>query len=165
MVMETQRAGGSSSKDAEVYYRLVTQGPRKEHPYVVLLGLRTFETPSLLRRIDEGLSYRAFKRFQRNIYLTNSGLAELVQISTRTLNRRKHAGRLEPDESDRLVRISRVYGKALELFEGDDEAARAWIARKQVGLGGAAPLELLKSEVGAREVENLIGRLEHGVFS
>jgi len=165
MAIETQRARGSSSKDAEVYYRLVTQGPKKEHPYVVLLGLRTFKTQRLLKRISEGLSYRAFQRFQRNIYLTNSGLADLVQISTRTLNRRKDAGRLEPDESDRLVRISRVYGKTLELFEGDDETARDWLSRNQVGLGGAAPLELLKSEVGAREVENLIGRLEHGAFS
>ena len=165
MAIEAQRARGSYSKDAEVYYRLVTQGPKKEHPYVVLLGLRTFETQRLLKRIDEGLSYRAFQRFKRNIFLTNSDLAELVQISTRTLNRRKDAGRLEPEESDRLVRISRVYGKTLELFEGDDESARDWLSRNQVGLGGAAPLELLKSEVGAREVENLIGRLEHGAFS
>ena len=53
--------------------------------------------------------------------------------------------------------------RALELFEGDDEAARAWLLREQPALGGLRPLELAKSDVGAEEVEHLIGRLEHGI--
>ena len=59
----------------------------------------------------------------------------------------------------------RVLGKALELFEGDSRAAERWLSSPKAGLGGAVPSELAKTEAGAREVEALIGRLEHGVFS
>jgi putative toxin-antitoxin system antitoxin component (TIGR02293 family) len=72
---------------------------------------------------------------------------------------------LQPDESDRLLRVSRVFARAIELFEGDDRAARHWLSTPQRALGGAVPLTLAKTKVGAREVERLVGRLEHGVFS
>jgi len=39
-----------------------------------------------------------------------------------------------------------------------------WLTRAQPALGGAIPLELAKTGLGTREVEALIGRLEHGVF-
>ena len=48
---------------------------------------------------------------------------------------------------------------------GAEEAARRWLSSPQVGLGGALPLEYAETEVGAREVENLLGRIEYGVYS
>ena len=58
-----------------------------------------------------------------------------------------------------------MFARTIELFEGDVESARSWLMRPVLALGGAVPFEMLKTEVGAREVENLITRLEHGVFS
>ena len=81
------------------------------------------------------------------------------------MTRRKREGRFLPEESDRLLRASRLFGKALQLFEGDRDAATEWLTTAQPGLGGIVPLDLAKSEVGVLEVERLIGRLEHGVFS
>lgn len=135
------------------------------HPYVHYLGLRSYRTAALLKRIEEGLSYAAFERLQRHLDMSAVDLGKAILISTRTLSRRKASGRLEPDESDRLVRLTRIFGLTLDLFEGDEERAREWLTRRQVGLGGTRPIDLVSSEVGAREVEALIGRLEHGVFS
>ena len=81
------------------------------------------------------------------------------------MTRRKRDGRFLPDESDRLLRASRLFGKTLELFETDRDTATEWLTTAQPALGGAVPIDLAKSEVGAREVERLLGRLEHGVFS
>jgi putative toxin-antitoxin system antitoxin component (TIGR02293 family) len=81
-----------------------------------------------------------------------------------TLHRRKADGRLGPAESDRLVRFARLLGRAIEVMESG-EAARQWLCSPQFGLGGAVPLEYAGTEVGAREVENLLGRIEHGVYS
>ena len=53
--------------------------------------------------------------------------------------------------------------KALELFEGDFDGAKVWLFGPLPGLAGHAPIDFAKTEVGAREVENLIGRLEHGI--
>jgi putative toxin-antitoxin system antitoxin component (TIGR02293 family) len=64
-----------------------------------------------------------------------------------------------------LLRLSLVFEKAVNLFEGDTDAARAWLGRPNKALGGETPLSAVETEIGAREVEDLIGRLEHGVFA
>ena len=73
-------------------------------------------------------------------------------------------GRLGPAESDRVVRFARLMGKAVQVMESEDNA-RKWLTSPQVGLGGAAPLDYAESEMGAREVEDLLGRIEYGVYS
>lgn len=142
---------------------MIRQGRAQGHYYVLLLGLRNYEPLRLNQSIRRGLTYSAFERFQRNTELPSSLLSEVAQISARTLARRKEQGRLDPEESDRLVRASRIFARALELFEGEPEEARRWLTTPQPGLGRKVPLELAATDVGAREVENLIGRLEHGI--
>ena len=162
-VAETSRQ--PISKEIIDYTRM-TRGDRPgKHPYVALLGLRAFDTPALVERLHEGLPFPAFEKLCGALDLSAAQLAGLIQISARTLARRKHEGRLRPDESDRLVRVARIYGRAIDLLEGDAAAARRWLARANPALGGSSPLAMTSSEVGAREVDALIGRLEHGVFS
>jgi putative toxin-antitoxin system antitoxin component (TIGR02293 family) len=145
--------------------RRLTAGRKAQYFYVALLGFRNYEPLKIYAHVRMGLSFAAFERFQRNTSFTWPDLAALVQLPPRTLARRKAAGRLEPDESDRLLRASRVFGRSLELFEGDPEAAREWLLSKQPMLGGLVPLDLATTDVGALEVEHLIGRLEHGIPS
>jgi len=135
------------------------------HSYVSLLGLKSFDTPTLHARVRAGLSFTALQRLLRVTALPMHVAAAILHIPPRTLQRRRVAGRLQPDESDRLVRLSRIIGKAIELFEGDPEGARQWLGAPVTALGGATPLALSQTEPGALEVERLIGRLEHGVFS
>ncbi|HEY2931678.1 MAG TPA: antitoxin Xre/MbcA/ParS toxin-binding domain-containing protein [Acidobacteriota bacterium] len=153
------------TNDVLEFQKLLRRGKPGANAYVVLLGLKTFDTPALLKIIQRGLSYGALERFQENVRLSHNEIIELIQIPARTLTRRKAQHRLQPDESDRLLRASRILGRALELFEGDVESARTWLSTPQTALGGASPLNIAKTELGSREVERLIGRLEHGVFS
>lgn len=73
-------------------------------------------------------------------------------------------GRLQTDESERLFRIAALYDRAIEVL-GDPERARAWFKEPKKALGMKTPLQYADTEPGAREVENLLGRLEYGVFS
>jgi putative toxin-antitoxin system antitoxin component (TIGR02293 family) len=130
-----------------------------------LLGLKAGGTVELLGQIKRGLGYSSIEHFIREADLPRDEAIDLVQISTRTLARRKERGRLSPDESDRLVRAARIVSQARRLFEGDAEAANRWLKASQPALGGSTPTEFAKSEIGAREVEALISRLEHGVLS
>jgi putative toxin-antitoxin system antitoxin component (TIGR02293 family) len=91
-------------------------------------------------------------------------LVPLLGISKPTFHRRKAGGRLGPGESDRVVRFARLMGKAVEVLESE-ENARQWLTSPQFGLGGAVPLEYAETEVGAREVEDLLGRIDYGVYS
>jgi putative toxin-antitoxin system antitoxin component (TIGR02293 family) len=145
--------------------RLRTGKRGSDHIYIILLGMKMIQTDELLKQVEKGLPFRMLERLGRNLELPMKTIAELAQIRSRTLHRRKEEGRLQPDESDRLLRVSRVFAKAIELFEGDHRAASRWLSAPQRALGGVVPLTLAKSELGALEVERLIGRIEHGVFS
>lgn len=153
-----------SADVAELWNRMQS-GHREGHYYVALFGLRRYDPIHVVEQIERGLSYAAFERFQRNTELSFRLLAKVVEVPERTLARRKGAGRFEPDESDRLARISRVFARAIELFEGDTGSAREWLTSSVRGLGGRSPIEFASTDVGAIEVENLIGRLEHGIPS
>jgi putative toxin-antitoxin system antitoxin component (TIGR02293 family) len=137
-------------------------GPRA---YAILLGLDYYDLPNLLGAIEKGFTWKTFERFVRNLGLPVERVADWIGIPRRTLARRKSEGRLASDESDRLLRAARVYSKALHLFNGDAEAARLWLTDVNVALGGVAPIDFARTELGAEEVENLVGRIEHGIFS
>jgi putative toxin-antitoxin system antitoxin component (TIGR02293 family) len=129
------------------------------------LGLRATTTPQLIEQLEVGLSFEALQALESNSGLDVLALATLIGIPERTLARRRSAGRLAPEESERLLRISNIFEKAVELFEGDADAAVLWLTTPKKALNGQQPLQYSRTEPGAREVENLIGRVEHGVFA
>ena len=118
----------------------------------------------LIREIQKGLRFSELKTLQNSIDLPFEQLAAQLAISRSTLQRRKVSGRLSPDESDKVIRYSRLIQQAADFF-GDIEKARAWLKHPQYGLGGAVPLDYARTEAGAREVENLLGRMKYGVYS
>ena len=152
------------SEAAVDYAAPVAASPSGQHEYLSLLGLRSFDTASLLKRLDEGLSYAAFERLKRRLKVSSQDLAVAALITQRTLARRKKVGRMQPDESDRLVRFARVFSRAIELYGGNVDSAQAWMMRPNRALGGASPFEMARTEVGAREVEKLVHQIEHGVI-
>jgi len=118
----------------------------------------------LIRKIQKGLRFTELETLQNSIDLPFEQLAAKLSISRSTLQRRKAAGRLSPDESDKVIRYSRLVRQAADFF-GDIVKARAWLKHPQYGLGGAVPLDYARTEAGAREVENLLGRMKYGVYS
>ena len=129
------------------------------------LGLSAGSVPDLIREVTRGFAYQALVDFGTNSGVSLQSLAETIGIPERTLARRSVSGRLSPEESERLLRVSSIFEKAVALFEGDVQAAVHWLTAPKRALGNQTPFEYARTEIGAREVENLIGRLEHGVFS
>jgi putative toxin-antitoxin system antitoxin component (TIGR02293 family) len=123
-------------------------------------------TPGKLIQIMEvGLPVNELDDLQQSLAVSVEKLAEMVGISKATFHRHKGSdGKLELVTADRVVRYARLMGKANEVFD-DEEDARKWLKSPQIGLSGAIPLDYAKTEIGAREVENLLGRIEYGVYS
>src|SRR3954454_3740793 len=134
-------------------------------PSADLLGLRIDTLPALVRQVERGFSYQSLQAMESRSGIPVARLAEVIGIPERTLARRKTSGRLSPDESERLLRISRVFSQAMELFEGESVAALKWLTTPRRAFEHQTPLNYARTEIGAREVENLIGRMEDGVFS
>src|SRR6267143_4407922 len=125
---------------------------------------KTVHPAELIQRIQKGLRFSELKTLQDTLELPFEKLAAKLSISRSTLQRRKAAGRLSPDDSDKVMRLSRLLEHATNVF-GDIEKARTWLKFPQRGLGGAVPLDYAETEVGAREVDNLLGRIDYGVYS
>ena len=117
-----------------------------------------------IEQIRAGLSFRAVQNLQKALDLPMERIASVLGMSRATLHRRKLQGKIDREASEKLVRYQSLLKKAEEVF-GDAENAREWLTHPQRGLGNAVPLEFAKSELGAGEVENLLGRIEYGVYS
>ncbi len=129
------------------------------------LGLAYKSAAELMRQLDQGFPFHTLVKLEENSGLSLAVLASIIGIPERTLARRKSSGRFEPGESERLLRIAILFEQCVELFEGDVTAAVRWLTSSKKALNDQPPLQYARTELGAREVENLIGRLEHGVFS
>lgn len=114
--------------------------------------------------IHEGLPTRSVDAVLDSGLLDAGELYVLV-VPRRTLAHRKEKQQtLSPDQSDRLARVARVTWRAREAI-GDHTKAARWLRKENRALGGRRPLDLLASDVGARMVEHVLGRIEHGVYS
>jgi putative toxin-antitoxin system antitoxin component (TIGR02293 family) len=150
--------------DLQKFRKFLKSGMPGPHAYVVLLGMHQFDWPGVLASIDKGLPFSAIERFIGNSGLTQEQLLDLIGLAPRTFMRRKQQGRLSPEESDRLVRAVRVFATALHLFHGDTAETTTWLTEAQRAFRGTTPLEMMKTDVGAKEVERLVGQLEYGVL-
>ncbi|HEX6161529.1 MAG TPA: antitoxin Xre/MbcA/ParS toxin-binding domain-containing protein [Thermoanaerobaculia bacterium] len=165
MIAPAERAAHDTPDLRKLRVFLSHRGELGAQQFVVLLGLQTFDLPRLLQNVERGLPYATLERFQGNLPWSSENVLDWLQIPPRTMARRKQLGRLTSDESDRLLRAARIFAKAIALFEGNAETAAEWLASPQRALGGARPVDFAKTEIGAREVENVIDRLEHGVYT
>ena len=118
----------------------------------------------VIHRVSKGLPFSELEHLRGEIDEPLESVARRLAISRSTLQRRKAERRLSPQESDRVMRFWRLTQHAAKVF-GHMTRARQWLKFPQRGLGGAVPLDYASTEVGAREVENLLGRIDYGVYS
>lgn len=128
-----------------------------------ILGVPRADSPlHWINKIESGLPAKSIRNFARRYALPDNLISEILVMSRSTLMRRRKDGRLTESESDDLVRIAGLYAMAENVLEGKDSAAQ-WMREPNRSLGGAAPIDYARTTIGSREVENLLGRIEHGI--
>ena len=131
-----------------------------------VLGLpRQRDAAVVIRAVDRGFESAAVTRLAKVMRVSEGAVLEVVAIPRSTFTRRKkEAKRLTSDESDRLYRLTRLLERAVTVL-GDEDEARSWISAPKRAFGGVSPLIMARTDVGAREVEDLLGRIEYGIPS
>ncbi len=115
--------------------------------------------------LRKGLPYQSLESLSKSTGIQLSTLTKVIGVAPRTLARRKEAGStFNPAESDRIYRLARIMTLAIDVL-GSKEKAKEWLSRNNRALGGETPLSLLDTDMGAKQVEEVLGRIEHGVFS
>ena len=118
----------------------------------------------LREAIREGFPPAVVEELMRAAGLTLKELANALDLSPRSLQRRRRSGRLARYESDRLYRLARIVAIANEYLGGHERAV-GWLKRPNRALGGLAPVAAIDTELGARQVENILGRIAYGGIS
>lgn len=114
--------------------------------------------------IQKGFPFSVFESVHKEIGLTKKQLSAILGISSRTISRRKQINRFTKLESDILYRVARVFAYAVTVF-GDIEKAIVWLKRPNRGLGGEMPLNLLSTDIGSQQVEDVLHRINYGIYS
>jgi len=117
----------------------------------------------IARAVRGGLPVEAIDNLLNRHLMTAAEIDRII-VPRKTLADRRRKGSLTPEQSDRLIRVARIISDALETF-GSEEKALAWLRRTCAPLQGEAPLDLLDTEEGARQVELLIARIAHGLVA
>jgi putative toxin-antitoxin system antitoxin component (TIGR02293 family) len=129
-----------------------------------VLGRSLSSDRDLRDAIRQGFPHRVVEELMQSSGLTLKELGDALDLSPRSLQRRRRTGRLARFESDRLYRLARIVAFARESL-GKDEIATRWLKHPNRALGGQAPIAAIDTEVGARQVENILGRIAYGGIS
>lgn len=120
--------------------------------------------PSLQDSVRAGFHFAALEAFQQRYQITQAQIQYLIDVSERTLARRKIERKLNKSESDRLYRVARIAALAEDVL-GSSAAATMWLKEQIPTLGGATPWSLMDTDEGAQRVAELLGRIDYGVYS
>src|SRR5712691_1536068 len=129
-----------------------------------VLGRTLSSDRDLRDAIREGFPPAVVEELMQASGLTLKELADALDLSPRSLQRRRRSGRLARFESDRLYRLARIVALAQQSLGSRQSAAR-WLKRSNRALGGASPISAMDTELGARQVENVLGRIAYGGIS
>lgn len=127
-----------------------------------LLDLKLGSESDTVRVIANGITPRTYKRVVGRLKFP----AALVAPESTVRRRLSTNSRFTQDESERVIRLTRVYAEAVELF-GNAKAALEWLKTPASYLSGQppiTPMELAASDAGARLIESHIRRTAHGIF-
>jgi len=152
-------------------YAMATAHEREDQIFAILgikrrRGRTVARDLSVALMVRSGLPLSSFEAVVSHAQVPSKELSAVVAISPRTLQRRAKAKYrlLDREESDRLARVARLYAFAGEVL-GSDDAARTWMLTKNRSLDDVRPFDLLDTESDAREVEDALGRIAHGVIA
>jgi len=130
-----------------------------------VFGKAVKKAEDLARLVRGGLPATTVVVLAEKLDIGNGVLSRKLGIAQRTLTRRLSCGaRLTAAESDRTARLARVYANAVEMI-GDESKAVDWLRTPNRALGGERPLDQLDTDLGARTVEDILGRIAYGVYS
>jgi putative toxin-antitoxin system antitoxin component (TIGR02293 family) len=129
-----------------------------------VLKCRIEKLDDLREAAKSGLPYASLETVIGKLRLGREEAATVLRLPQRTIARRKKQQRLQADESDRVLRLARIGAQASATL-GTEEKAAQWLRRPNRALGHRTPLELLDNDIGSRQVEEILARMEHGNVS
>lgn len=136
--------------------------------------MTNFETVSAVERLrnpfelialaQKGVLRSKVDEVAKQFALTDRELARILNISERTLHRLRPDARLDASTSEKLLKLVLLYQHGIEVFD-TIASFNEWMKQKLRILGDKSPMEMLDTATGMEYVDNVLGRIEWGVYS
>ena len=127
-----------------------------------VLGKSVSSIEDLEEIVGEGLPKAALRIAVRRVFaVPREANRYLYRIVAEATYKRRN-GKLRVTESERTERLARVIAAAEAVWD-DQKDAREWLTAPHPELGQRSPIECALSELGARQVESLVDRLQYGL--
>jgi putative toxin-antitoxin system antitoxin component (TIGR02293 family) len=117
-----------------------------------------------MRLSKEGVDKKYLEKIKINSGLDYQKLAKLLAINRATLINKKDEEKFTATQSERIIAFETLYQMGLEVFQDKDKLNR-WLNEPNRALGGEIPYDIMDNQFGREEVENVLGRIQWGVFS
>ncbi len=122
------------------------------------------EPAARYQKAHEGITKSDFIAVVAMTGLNLSEFSAFLPVSKRTIEKVKEEELLNPLVSDRVLQIATLYQQGIELF-GSTAAFKEWMNSSVISLGGKKPINFIDNATGIAIVHDLLGRIEHGVYS
>lgn len=118
----------------------------------------------LIPIIRKGLSKKNLDHLMDTTGLDLTTMSKILHISERTLHRYTISTILNPEISERIIEIARLYAKGQDTF-GDLQSFRIWMGHPSITFNYVEPSGFLDTSLGIKLIEDELGRIEHGIFA
>lgn len=135
-------------------------------PMTAIMGNRYANASDfdLLKLARKGISKKSLLALAKQISLTIEEVAAVLHISERTLQRYTPETLVKTEHADRAIELALLFERGISVL-GSEKAFSSWIKTPNFALGGEVPFSLLDTHIGFTMVSDILGRIEHGVFS
>lgn len=164
--MASSKSGSARRQSRGAWYQLVPiKGGKGSDATPVHLSPDDSNLLALIELVRAGVSVHDFNEIVKMTPFTLPEWAAYLQLSERTIQRnQKEKKPFQSIQSERIVELTLLYQYGVSVF-GDQEAFNTWLSNRNIGLGGAAPKELLDTKFGITLVKDALGRIEHGILA
>jgi putative toxin-antitoxin system antitoxin component (TIGR02293 family) len=115
-----------------------------------------------IAQVEQGVPYQTFPQLTERLGVSEERLRKVLGFSTATLHRRKMTGRFTLDESNKLYWLESLLNLADQVLE-DPQETKVFMTTGNLALGGAVPLDYVRTAPGLEAVRRLLLQLDHGV--
>ena len=158
---------------AAIYYTAKTTSPLENFitRSITLLGMGTLSTFSKVNTatdfisvIRSGVPKKALDNLLYNTGITVPEISRIIRTSDRTLRRYTASQKLNPEQSERVIELAKLYSRGEEVFNNMD-TFKDWMNSNVIALGNKKPKEFLDTSIGIDLLMNELGKIEHGIFA
>lgn len=129
-----------------------------------IIGIPIVSDYDVLMAGESGIPKQAIDHLAGYIGISRKSMADVFEVSIRTLERKAPTTKLDKKTSSHALEIAKVMQHAFNVFE-DEEKSKMWVNRRNRALNGKKPVEFFGTLTGLSMVNDVLGRIEDGVYS